>query len=1188
MAAGLVSSLLVSLGKLIDLLPNPAAALWPSRGGRPTVSDDLRRLQRLLLRVHATLEDAGAREVRDSSVKLWLEELRGLARDAEDVLDDHRHDLLRRRAQEWQGAAGSRKRKRDDGADEDDGRMSERIGEITRRFEEISRDRAALQLRPDDGERIPGVDSIWESRTSSHLLDESLVFGRTEEKEHIIELVLSCSQRNGIQVLPIVGMGGIGKTTMAQMVYNDSRVRESFHLRGWVHVSQIFDVHRLTIAITESLTRKPCGFNELSDVHRVLKKKVGAKEFDRNFPEEAKSVFLVLDDVWNERKSLWQDLLCPLMFAKTVTMLVTTRSKEVARLVQTQTVSPFAVGSLPEDHCWLLFQRYAFGDRIIDEESSLVHIGRKIMQKCGGLPLAVKSIGCLLRSKMDLPTWIEISESEFWEYSDDNEEVFSALRLSFHRLPTKLKPCFLMCTSCPKGHSFTKDDMIHLWIAHGYIQPERGKIPEKVAGEYFDELNERSLIEIDLDLCNDHRFLERRSSVEISSEKLLNTDQNIDEWHVRSLVETFGERKTEAPSDQSPLPFQGFRLHDIVWDLAKSLSNHVLSATSEDDSILNGSNNVQHLFLFLGMGRYMQNSLSARHVMNRLRSLEQSGQTTEWFDFIEKPGKQEYCIAKECNHSLIVQNRVSQLHKMSYLRTLLLKCCNCELPIDIQRFTYLRALVLDSCKDRGCISAIRNLKHLRYLQVTNCYCNNLKNLMESNCGSIRELPLFIGNLRNLRCLQLDQISNIKQFNHDSFRCQTNNNNGQEVIFPALEDLQFDGLCDLQDWCGVQDSDCPKIQSITIRNCSKLRRIPYFGSVRKLTISKLVLTDLQLATNDAPSQLQILDIRDCQNLASLIGLKYLCCLGSLYITHCPELSVSYEEKLPYKPQHVFVDDCLLLKNWCDEQELYYQTDLGARHVHRLKCSESSLAVAAEVMVWLSKTFLFRRFQEIQRISSSDVCPEKGPEVVLTPNSWLSSDLRFLKFGFESSCGGSFFQGGFSTLRRLEIRGCPKLAALMGLEELGVLRSLVIEDCPSLYILPEMKFPPHLSSLIVQGCHKLLSLQLNTSDPSTFIELEVCDCKGLMYIGNMACLSNLESLVLLHCPLLELKELLPRIPESVTVFLCPKLKKWCEIQSIEYQKRCLTFRVKWRFEYAQESSESSWRGAGSHEETHRKCT
>jgi hypothetical protein len=122
---------------------------------------------------------------------------------------------------------------------------------------------------------------------------------------------------------------------------------------------------------------------------------------------------------------------------------------------------------------------------------------------------------------------------------------------------------------------------------------------------------------------------------------------------------------------------------------------------------------------------------------------------------------------------------------------------------------------------------------------------------------------------------------------------------------------------------VPDSNCPKLQSITIKNCYKLRRVPYFGSVRNLIIENLGLSVLQLSDYNEPSQLQTLDIRYCPNLKSLIGLKHLCCLGSLYIAYCPELVAFHNDKLPFRPQHVFVDECPGLKEWCDEQELYYQ-------------------------------------------------------------------------------------------------------------------------------------------------------------------------------------------------------------------------------------------------------------------------
>ncbi|AQK58365.1 Blight resistance protein RGA1-like protein [Zea mays] len=1109
-SGGVVASLLSSATKLLDLLRG-APSVSRRAGQQQPVSADVHRLQRLLRRIQATIDDAGEREIRDSSVKLWIAEITVVARDAEDVLEDYRYELIRRRVQRLEGTGGgastSCKRKHhhddqgygireillprgrdkrnciltltcfqrmirkitrrfsistdragfqfrpegDDGStsegivditrwfeeihtdqtaaqlrpEDEDGDISKRIGEIIRRFEEITGDRAALHLGQEDGERNTwsGRDSTWESRVTSHLLDESCVFGRTKEKEHVVKLVKSYSKCPGIHVLPIVGMGGIGKTTVAQMVYRE--VQESYDLLSWVHVPETFDLRKLAIAITESLSRQPCTYNNFSVVHDVLQQTVLNKR-----------VFLVLDDLWNERQICWQDFLCSLKFADTMTILVTTRSKEVAQLLQT--IPHFELGLLPEDHCWQLFQCYAFGHRNIHEESALVQVGRKIMEKCSCLPLAIKSIGCLLRSKMDMQTWMEISDSEFWEYSDNNEEILSALRLSFHRLPGRLKPCFLLCALYPKGEPFTKDDMIHLWTAHGYVQPSGCKTLEKVAGEYFDELNERSLIEMDtyyLVSREGHNYLKKsrvRSPVEISSGEIFDTDVSFYELHIRSLVENFHKGTTE-----SSLPFQLFRLHDMIWDLAKSLSSCLFSAVAVDEGNLYMQNEVQHLFLWLGRGRSKQNTqrghselipisksrdlfiswinnslgLESEPFRWRHRSTPRPSHRPQVSDFellglsstallgialeamiqarpdpVQDPMSSARLLAylPENKHEYILstQSRRSQLFKIDYLRTLILKQCTFY---NIGIYTYLRALILYSCKDSGCIAAIQYLKLLRYLNIRNCdsltgknlnhltqsichlysleklivstcwkefsiqschlfslrylqlsvqfndwsqhplcHFHNLDTLCLQNCHSIAELPTGIGNLMNLRCLKLIGISEIKKLNHDSLLCQCNNNKCQlmKAIFPALMELELDSLCELQDWCKFQDSDCPKMQSITVRNCNKLRRIPYFGSVRSLMIINSALIGLQLSASNEPSQLQTLDISYCENLESLLGLENLCSLGSLYIAHCPKLFVLRQEKLLFRPQNILIDDCPGLIEWCDEQELYY--------------------------------------------------------------------------------------------------------------------------------------------------------------------------------------------------------------------------------------------------------------------------
>ncbi|XP_052159024.1 putative disease resistance protein RGA3 isoform X3 [Oryza glaberrima] len=1146
MASGLISSLLSSASSLLAILRGPSSALYP-HSSYPTASADLQRLKRLILRIQATLDDAEEQGMQDNYVKLWLKELKDLARDAEDVLNDYRYELLQCQIRECQVDC-PRKRKHLDTDEEDDDSINERINEITNRFEEISRDRAALQLRPEDGQKIAGRSDWLKSQPTSHLLDESLVFGRIDEKENIVESVLSQSMKPGIVVLPIVGMGGIGKTTVAQMVYNDVRVREHFEHSGWIHVSPTFDVLRLTTAITESLTKRNCGFTQLSLVHEVL-----LKELD------GKKLFFVLDDVWSECESSWHDLIRPLSYAQTVIILVTTRSKEVARLAGT--VKPFYLTAIPNDDCWLLFQHFAFGKQCVNEKSSLVQIGKKILQKCGGLPLAVKSVGCLLRSKTDEHTWMEILESELWEL-DEKDNIFPALRLSYYWLPTRLKPCFLLCSLYPTYLGFTKDEMIDLWIAQGYVYSTGGKTRQEVGDEYFNELHARSLIETSSGqlLREAHYFdeligrsvidslyenVERLRNIEpsyyASSLNLFPMDsmksfssERIDNFQLskyidmkQSLIETYLERSSKS--------IQRFKLHDVIFDLAKSFTSR------------------ERCTAMLGTLCNLPNEL------HQLHASQASG--------------------------------ILSFHEPRSLQTLVLNCCFSASFHELSSFVHLRALVLNSNQDvTNMICSIGNLKHLRYLSL-NCYLqelpesvsclysletlviSNLRILRATNfhnlvslkslhvyfefldgsldqfckldmldtlclkrCSNLTYLPLHVGSLINLQRLKLIGIPNIRNLDHASFKYRRNNSitRYQEATFPSLEELELDKLCKLEDWYGIQHSDCPKLQRLTIRDCTKLRTVPCFIALKKLVISNCALMSLQFSVSNVTSKLQTIDIRDCLCLSTLVGLQNLSDLMSLYIARCPRLLVLPSESMICKPHYTFIADCPKLKLWCEKYEFnYFQV------TRKMQISDVQLITEYGV----------ENFMTVEHLTI-DKCSEIGQNLLSSTKSWLPSKLRFLQFSSGTFSGVLNFHKGLSMLLRLEIRSCTKLESLIGLHKLYGLRELVLIECPLLDISTETKFPYRLSSLIIRGCHQILSLHLNS--PAVLRELEISDCQGFMYIGRLSDFTDLESLKLLHCPLLQLRELMPVFPETAMICSCPRLKKWCEWHEIEYME------------------------------------
>ncbi|XP_078153868.1 putative disease resistance protein RGA3 isoform X1 [Carex rostrata] len=355
--------------------------------------------------------------------------------------------------------------------------MVDRLHETRSQFDEIAKDCEALQLRESDGERRPNN----KRPPTGHMVDEESIFGRAAEITEVINFILSEKDKS-FSVISIVGKGGLGKTTIAQLVYKDERISQCFDLNGWVCVSEEFDVKRLIKATIESFSKTNCGVSELSPLQEVLAGTV-----------KGKTMLLVLDDVWNENKSLWELFRVPFKEAKMVRILVTTRNEKVANIMQTTTY--FSPTYLPEDSSWQLFQHYAFSGTSDTVPIHLVDMGRVITRRCGGLPLALKSISSLLRHEADEEIWREILDSDIWEIKESKEDIFPALQISYAHLPAHLKPCFLFCSMYPKDYILAKEDLIKLWIAHGYIESRSKRNIIEIGDEYYNELKERSFLD---------------------------------------------------------------------------------------------------------------------------------------------------------------------------------------------------------------------------------------------------------------------------------------------------------------------------------------------------------------------------------------------------------------------------------------------------------------------------------------------------------------------------------------------------------------------------------------------------------------------------------------------------------------------------------------------------------------------
>nr|XP_019705633.2 putative disease resistance protein RGA1 [Elaeis guineensis] len=441
-------------------------------GFASSVKKDVENLQSVLITINDVLYDAESRSISDKALHGWLRKLRDAAFDADDVVDEFQTEALRQKIEENNCIT----RKVSDFFSLNNSiifhhKIARKVKEIRERLDLISEERLKFHLR----ER-PIPERPLERETYSFGV-ESEIYGRDDDKEEIINFLVHVDTDEDISVLPIVGLGGVGKTTLAQLVYNDRRVEEQFELRMWVCISENFDIPRIIRAIIERVTGTNCELSDIEMMQSLLREKLRERRF-----------LLVLDDVWNEEEAEWERLK-PLLRGgkKGNKIIVTTRSERVARIMGNS--APLRLQGLSIDDCWTLLRQRAFGLGRAEETPRLVKIGKEIVQKCGGLPLAAKALGSLMSSKRGEVEWLAVKNSEIWKLPTKETGILPALRLSYDHLPSHLKQCFAYCSLFPKDFSFHRERLIQLWIAEGFIQPSDDNMDlENIGSQFFNNL----------------------------------------------------------------------------------------------------------------------------------------------------------------------------------------------------------------------------------------------------------------------------------------------------------------------------------------------------------------------------------------------------------------------------------------------------------------------------------------------------------------------------------------------------------------------------------------------------------------------------------------------------------------------------------------------------------------------------
>ncbi|KAB2006835.1 hypothetical protein ES319_D11G375400v1 [Gossypium barbadense] len=449
---------------------------------------DIHDLRRTVCQIKALLLDAEEKSVTDNLVKVWLEELKHVLYDADDLLDDFSTEALRK------NLSGGNKLTKEVRLFFSTSnqfayglKMGRKMKAIKARLASIESGANTFGFIPRD--RPAETSFMTKRRQQTHSFErEDDIIGRDDDKAALLKLVLEFQSEENVYIIPIVGFGGLGKTALAQLVYNHEMVKNHFDLTMFACVSDEFDVKVIVANIIKSVTHQAPDQNlEMDQLQKQLRDKIDGKKY-----------LLVLDDIWNEDPERWSRLKKLLMGgAKGSRIIVTTRSLRVAEITNKCQSHVLKLKGLSGDDAWSLFKKIAFEQGYADStNSAFVEVGRQISERCGGVPLAIRTIAGTLSLKKTANEWHSFKENELAKISQIEGEILPILKLSYDHLPSHLKHCFAYCRLYPTDYTIQVQALVQFWIAQGFIkQLNQSQSLEEIGFGYFKDLVERSFFQ---------------------------------------------------------------------------------------------------------------------------------------------------------------------------------------------------------------------------------------------------------------------------------------------------------------------------------------------------------------------------------------------------------------------------------------------------------------------------------------------------------------------------------------------------------------------------------------------------------------------------------------------------------------------------------------------------------------------
>ncbi|KAF8670024.1 hypothetical protein HU200_051212 [Digitaria exilis] len=1137
---------------------------------------ELQELEATVLPQFDLVIEAAEKSPHRDKLKAWLRQLKEAFYDAEDLLDDHEHNILKRKA------------KSEDDSSEGDDASSSIKSTILKPFRDTAS--RARNLLPENKRLIrklkelkdilvkakdfrellglpagnnfaagPSVATAIVPPTTS--LQPPKVFGRDMDRDRVIDLLTKRIASPGVSYsgVAIVGHGGTGKSTLAQYVYNDGRVKDHFDVRMWVCISRKLDVYRHTRELINSATNAKCPRLDNIDTLQCRL---------RDTLQKSERFLLVLDDVWFEassNESEWDLLLEPLVSQKEGSkVLVTSRRDTFPAALRCQE-EVIRLEDLKNDEFLSLFRHHAFSGAEIGDQRlkvQLEEIGEKIAKLLGKSPLAAKVVGSQLSRKKDITSWrgalgIKISR-----------EPMKALLWSYEKLDPRVQRCFSYCSLFPKGHRYHIHELVPLWVAEGLVENS----------------------------CNHNGSIE-----------------DVGQDYINDLISGSFFQPVYYAGKQTDTDVYTVTMHDFLHDLAESLSREDCLILNDDEAEIPIT--VRHLSV-----RVVSKGLPVQFCnLRKLRHLKISGGgegTTSIPNIGRLTSVQRlltFCVKKQKGYEL------HQLRKMNELRGTL-RITNLEAvtgkeealgaALLLKRHLNYLALVWTVEND----SQAEDSKHLEILEglmpppqlngiklegyksssypswLLEPYFESLVSFELGNCLVLEGLPHDTSILRHCSCLRLYNIPNLKTLpclpaglveltitqcpllifiTNDELQQHgpTDNPMGTNDLASQLASLwEVDSGSSIRSVLSAEHSSMKQqlmvasMDGDVSENLQTIKSAVEEGKDKVLAKESIInawlycheqriglilgrSTELLLAP--AAKGITLLFLSSCGitngALASCLG-----GLSSLWRFSLRKImnltTLPSEEAFQHltKLEAVTINDC-----WCLRSLGGLRAAASVSYLELRSCPSLDLARGAEYMpLFLGQLVIGACMVAADSLSNG------LPRLVKLHifNSWSSASLsigHLTSLESLSICGlqDLCFLEGLSSLQLLvvSLRGVPKLTAEC-ISQFRVQKSLSI-DSPVLlsHMLSSEDFI--VPAFLILECWKEPSFSFDESKFSSVERLSLTQCEMKSLPGNLKCLSSLKILSIRGCPNISSLPDLPCFLQNIEISGCELLKESC---------------------------------------------